>query len=97
MKQGFRCDDERQSFGRSLPAQLRAEESLYLRPIFLHAIFGFEMAAPREKPETYARAPGKIIHKFPGNERIVLRVEHQYLRGRKLSEMMSGIVKYAVV
>ena len=55
------------------------------------------MAAPREKFETYARASRKTLHKFPGNEWIVFGVEHQYLRGRKLSEMMSGIVKYAVV
>jgi hypothetical protein len=80
-----------------LPGWLRVEKSLYLGPVFLHDMFGVEMAAPREKVETYARASRKTLHKFPGDEWIVFGVEHPYLRGHKLSEMMSGIVKYAVV
>ena len=41
----------------------------------MHDIFGFEMAASGEKLESYARAPGETVDKFPGNVGIVFRVE----------------------
>jgi len=63
----------------------------------LYDEFGLEVAAPREKLEAYARAPRKIVHKFPGNEWIVLGVEHQYLRGRKFLEMMRWVIKHATM
>ena len=73
--------------------RLRIEESFYLRPVFFHDRFGFQMTSSREKLELNARASGKPINQLPRNIGIVFGVEHQNLRGRKLSEMVRGVVK----
>src|SRR5579864_5273777 len=76
---------------------LRIKEPLYRRPIFSHDVFGLEMAASRKKFEGYTCAPGKTIHKFPWNVRIIFCMEHQYLGRRNFLDVMHRVVKYAIV